>query len=51
VDFFLRFPHHNPACNSPHHHTCYIPRPSHSFRFDHPNNIGWGLRIMKLLIL
>jgi hypothetical protein len=21
-------------------HTCYMPRPSHSFRFDHPKNFG-----------
>ena len=32
-------------------HTCYIPRPSHSSLFDHPNNIGCGVQIMKLLIM
>jgi hypothetical protein len=26
-------------------------RPSHSSRFDHPNNIGWGLEIIKLHIM
>ena len=31
--FFLRFPHHNLACNSPLHHTCYIPRLSYSSLF------------------
>jgi hypothetical protein len=23
-------------------HTCYMPCPSHSSRFNQPNNIGWG---------
>jgi hypothetical protein len=27
-----------------------MPRPSHS-RFYHPHNIGWGVQIMKLLIM
>jgi hypothetical protein len=35
----LRFPHQNPVCASPLPHTCYMPRPSHSSRVDHPNNI------------
>ena len=26
-------------------------RPSHSSRFDHPNNIGWGVQIIQLLIM
>ena len=30
---------------------CYMPRPSQPFRFDHPNNIGWGLQIIKFLIM
>jgi hypothetical protein len=30
--------------------TCYMPRPSHSSRFDHPYNIGWWLQIIKLII-
>jgi hypothetical protein len=29
-------------------HTCYIHRPSHFSRFNHPNNIGWGLQFIKL---
>jgi hypothetical protein len=29
----------------------YMPRPSHSSRFYHPHNIGWGIQIMKLLIM
>jgi hypothetical protein len=28
--------------------TC--PPPSHSSRFYHPNNIGWGVQIIRLLI-
>ena len=38
----IRFPHQNLVCASSLPHTWYIPRPrpSHSSRFDHPNNIG-----------
>ena len=36
----LRFPHQNPVHTSPLPHTRHMPRPSHSFRFYHPNNIG-----------
>jgi len=32
-------------------HTLYMSRPSHSSRFYHPNNVGWGVQITKLLIL
>jgi hypothetical protein len=50
---FLRFPHQNPlyvyAC--PLSHTRYMPHLSHSTRFDHPNNIEWGVLIIKLLIM
>jgi hypothetical protein len=28
-----------------------MPRLSHSFRFDYPHNIGWGVQIIKLLIM
>ena len=31
-------------------HMRYMPRPSHSFRFYHPNNIWWAVQIIKLLI-
>ena len=27
-------------------HTRYMPRPSHSSRFYHPHNIGWGVHII-----
>ena len=30
---------------------CYMPRPSHSSRFDHPNCIWWALEIIELLIM
>jgi hypothetical protein len=32
-------------------HTCYMPRPSHSFRFCPPKNIGWGVQIIQFLIV
>jgi hypothetical protein len=32
-------------------HMCYIPHPSHSSQFHHPNNIGWGVQIIKLFIM
>jgi len=31
-------------------YTRYKSRPSNSSRFDHPNNIGWGVQIIQLLI-
>ena len=47
----LTFLHQNPAYTSPLPHTRYMPRPSHSSRFYHPNNIGWGVQIIQLLIM
>ena len=41
--------HHGPVYNSPVPHTRYMPRPSQSSLFYHPNNIGWGVQIIKLL--
>jgi hypothetical protein len=35
--------HRNPSRTSALPHTYYIPRPSHSFLFDQPNNIWWGV--------
>ena len=29
-------------------HMRYMPCPSHSSRFYHPHNIGWGVQIIKL---
>jgi len=37
-------------CTSPVSHTCHMPRPSHSSWLDPPNNICWGVKIMKLLV-
>ena len=47
---FLRFPHQNPEYASLI-HTRYMLRPLHSSRYDHWNDNGWGLRIIKLLIV
>ena len=44
----LRFPHLNPVYTSSLPYICYIPCPSHSSRFDHPNNIWWAVHIIKL---
>ena len=46
----LRFPYPNPVCMSSVPHTCYMPRPSHSSRFHHPNNIWWRVQFSKLLV-
>ena len=32
-------------------HTQYMPRPAHSSRFYHPNNIGWEVQFVQLLIM
>jgi hypothetical protein len=45
----LRFLHQNPVCTCPLPRTCYTPRPSHSSRFYHPNNVWWGVQITKLI--
>jgi hypothetical protein len=47
----LRFPHQNPLHASPLPNPRYMSRPSHSSRFYYPHNIGWGVQIMKLLIM
>jgi len=43
----FRFPHQNPVYASPLPHTCYMPHPSHSSRFDHPNNMGVRYRSLS----
>ena len=48
---FFRFPHQDPVYTSSLPHTCYLPRLSHSARFDHTNNTGWRVRIIKLIIM
>ena len=44
------FPHQNPVYASPT-RTRYMSCPSHSSWFCHPHNIGWGVQIIKLLIV
>jgi len=46
----LRVPHQYTVYASSLAHTRYMTHPSHSPRFDHPNNICRGLQIIKLLI-
>ena len=42
----LRFPQQDPIHPPLLTHTCYMPSPSHSSRFYHPHNIGWGVKII-----
>ena len=42
----LRFPHQDPIHPPLLTHTRRMPSPSHSSRFYHPHNIGWGLQII-----
>ena len=42
----LRFPHQDPIHPPLLTHTRHIPSPSHSSRFYHPHNIGWGVQII-----
>ena len=45
------FPQQNPVYASLLPHMSYMPRPSHSSLFYHPNNIRCGVQIIKLLIM
>jgi hypothetical protein len=47
---YRKFPYQNPVCTSPLPHTRYMPCPSHSSQVYHPNNIGWAVQMIKLLI-
>jgi hypothetical protein len=47
----LRFPHPNPVRISSVSHMCHMPRPSQPSWFDHPTNIWWGVRVIKLLFM
>jgi hypothetical protein len=47
----LRFPHLKSLYTSSLPHTCYMPSPPHSSRFDHPINTRWGVQIIKPLIM
>ena len=46
----IRFPQTSPLCTYHLSHTCYMPRPFHSCRFDHPSNIWRGVQIIKPLV-
>ena len=46
----LRLPH-QPLNAPPSPHTCYVLCPSHASRFGHPNNVRWGVQVIKLLII
>ena len=45
----FRFHHWNPVCNYPLTDTCYMPRPTHSYRSDHPNYIWCRVHTIKVL--
>jgi hypothetical protein len=47
----LRFSHQNTVYSTHHTHSCNMPRPSDSTRFYLPYNIGWGVQMIKLLII
>ena len=42
----LRFPHQDPIHSPLLTHTRHMPSPSHSSRFYHPHNFGWGVQII-----
>ena len=46
----LTFPHQNPVYVSPLSHTRHMPRPTHSSLFYRPNNTGWAVQTIQLLI-
>jgi len=45
-----RFSHWNPGCTSPP-HMCSISCLSYSSWSHHPNNVWWGVQIMKLVVM
>jgi hypothetical protein len=47
----FRFPDQNFVCISHLFHACCMSHPSHTPRFDHPNNIWRSVQVMKLLIM
>ena len=44
----FRFPNQNAIYTSNHTHMGHMPRPSHSSWLDHPNNVWWRVKIIKL---
>ena len=51
VDCFTQVSPQKPVHAPPLCHTYNMPHPSHSSQFYHPNNIRWGVLIIKLLIM
>jgi hypothetical protein len=47
----LRSRYQNPLCTYRFLHTCYMPRPSHSSRFNYSNNIWWWVQVFKFLAM
>ena len=47
----LRFPQQDPIHPPLLTHTRHMPTPSHSSRFYHPHNIGWGIQLIYLLVM
>ena len=47
----LRFPYQSPLWSSTRHHTCYVPRLSHSSSFDNPNNVWCSVRTITFLFV
>ena len=47
----LPFPHQEPIRPPLLTHMRHMPDPSHSSRFYHPHNIGWGVQIIQLLVM
>ena len=45
------FIHQNPVCISVLPSMCYLPRPSHTFLSDHPDNIWWVTHSLKFVIM
>jgi hypothetical protein len=45
-----RFSHQNPICTSPLSPDLLPAHPSHSSRFEHPDNIWWGVLIFELFL-
>ena len=47
----LRFPHQDPIRSPLLTHTRHMASPSHSSRFYHPHNNGWGVQIIQLFVM
>jgi hypothetical protein len=45
------FPRQNPVCNTPLPHTCFMPCPSQSSWFKHPNCIWWRVQSIKYFVI